>query len=146
LTHDDLLIQVNERVPGFGGMFIDSSGQLAIYLLDPAELPAARSAIEHVFGPSSIPPAGVRALQGQYSISQLKQWFDQANTLLERRGVVMIDIDEGKNRLLVGVEDASTIRQVEQKLRRLGVPRASVNIEVTGPIVPFGKAKPDISE
>lgn len=136
-TYDDLLVRVNERVPGFGGMFIDSNGRLAVYLLDPAQLPAARSAIEAVFGPSSVPPAGVRALRGQYSISQLKQWFDHANTLLEMPGVAMVDLDEGKNRLTVGMEDASKVRQVEQALGRLGVPRECVNIEVTGPIVPL---------
>jgi hypothetical protein len=140
-TYDDLLVRVSERVPGFGGMFVDSDGRLAVYLLDPAQLPAARSAIEAVFGPSSVPPAGVRALRGQYSISQLKQWFDYANALLEMPGVAMVDLDDGKNRLMVGVEDASQVRQVEQGLGMLGVPRESVNIEVTGPIVRGGVPK-----
>jgi hypothetical protein len=135
-TYDDFLVRVNERVSGFGGMFIDSDGRLAVYLLDPAQLPEARAAIEAVFGPSSVPPAGVRAVRGQYSISQLKQWFDYANVLLEMSGVATLDLDEGKNRLTVGVEDASKVHQVEQALGRLGIARESVNIDVTGPIVP----------
>jgi hypothetical protein len=135
-SYDDLLLRVNERVPGFGGMFIDSEGRLAVYLLDPVQLPAARSAIEAVFGPSTIPAAGIRALQGQYSILQLKEWFDRANTLLEMPGVSMTDLDEGKNRVTVGVEDASKVRQVEQSVGKLGIPCEAVNIEVTGPIVP----------
>ena len=135
-TYDDFLVRVNERVPGFGGMFIDSDGRLAVYLIDPGLLPEARAAIEAVFGPSSVPPAGVRAVRGQYSIFQLKHWFDYANALLEMPGVAMVDLDEGKNRLTVGVEDTLKVRQVEQALGRLGVPRDSVNIDVLGPIVP----------
>jgi hypothetical protein len=49
-TYDDLLARVEEHAPGFGGMFIDTDGRLAVYLLDPSELPAARAAIEAVFG------------------------------------------------------------------------------------------------
>ena len=47
---DDLLVRVEERAPGFGGMFIGQDGRLAVYLLDPTKLAAARSAIEAVFG------------------------------------------------------------------------------------------------
>jgi hypothetical protein len=52
-------------------------------------------------------------------------------------GVAMVDLDEGKNRLTVGVEDASKVRQVERALDKLGVPRDGITIEVMGPIVPL---------
>src|SRR5438128_6497029 len=71
-TYDDLLVRVEKKAPGFGGMFIDSDGRLAVYLRDRSQLPAARSAIESVFGSSRVPAAGMRSLQGQYAVSQLK--------------------------------------------------------------------------
>jgi hypothetical protein len=133
-TYDDLLVRVEERAPGFGGMFIDSDGRLAVYLLDTAQLPAARSAIEAVFGSSRLPAAGVRALQGQYAVSQLKAWTERAGAVLGMPGVTMVDLDEAKNRVTIGVEDGSRTRAVEQALSSRRVPREAVVIQVTGRI------------
>lgn len=135
-TTDDLLVRVERRAPGFGGMFIDSNGLLAVYLLDTKQLRAARSAIEAVFGSSRVPAAGVRALQGQYAISQLNAWTKRAGALLEMSGVTIVDLDEAKNRVTIGVEEGSRTEAVEQALSSLGVPRAAVVIEVTGAIRP----------
>lgn len=135
-TPDDLLVRVEARAPGFGGMFIDSDGRLAVYLLDAAQLPAARAAIEAVFGSSRVPAAGVRAVQGQYRVSELKAWTERAGALLGRPGVTMIDLDEAKNRVRVGVESDTRMRGVEQALSSLGVPRKAVVIQVTGQIKP----------
>jgi len=145
-TYDDLLIRVERMAPGFGGMFIDPDGRLAVYLLDTAQLPAARSAIEAVFGSSRIPAAGLRALQGQYTVSQLKAWTDRATALLEMPGVILVDLDEAKNRVTIGVEDEPRRRAVEQALPSLKLPREAIVIQVTGPIVPLDKAKPDKPE
>lgn len=136
-TPDDLLVRVDKRAPGFGGMFIDADGRLAVYLLDTAQLPAARSAIEAVFGSSRVPAAGVRALQGQYTVSQLKAWTERAGAVMKMRGVTLVDLDEAKNRVAIGVEDGSRTRAVERMLSSLKVPREAVVIEVTGPIKPL---------
>jgi hypothetical protein len=135
-THDDLFVRVDEKAPGFGGMFIDSDGRLAVYLLDTKELPLARSAIEAVFGSSHVPAAGVRAVQGQYAVSQLKAWTERTGALLEMPGVTIVDLDEAKNRVTVGVEKGSRTEAVEQALSSLGIPRAAVVIQVTGQIRP----------
>jgi hypothetical protein len=70
-TQDDELVRVEKRAPGFGGMFVDSNGQLVLYLLDTAQLPGARAAVEAVFGADWVPAAGLRAVQGRYTVSQL---------------------------------------------------------------------------
>ena len=102
--YDDLLVRVEQQVPGFGGMFIDREGRLAVYLMDKSQLGAARAAIEAVFGVDSVPAAGVRALQGQYVVSQLKAWSEMAAGLLEMPGVTAVDLDEARNRVAIGVE------------------------------------------
>jgi len=132
--HDDLLLRVERMAPGFGGMFIDPNGRLAVYLLDPSQLSAARSAIEAVFGPGLTAHGGVRALQGQYTVSQLKAWTERANAILEVPGVTMVDLDEGKNRVTVGVEDDSRTQAVKQVLSSLKIPREAIVIQVTGQI------------
>jgi hypothetical protein len=135
-TYDDLLVLVEERAPGFGGMFIDPAGRLVVYLLDPSQLSIARSAIEAVFGPARIPAAGVRALRGQYVVSQLLAWTKSARALLEMTGVTLVDLDEAKNRVTVGVESESRAQAVKQALPSLGIPPATVVIKVTGRIRP----------
>ncbi len=133
-SYDDCLVRVEEKAPGFGGMFIDKDGRLAVYLLDPSKLAAARSAIEAVFGPERVPPAGVYALKGQYTVSQLKRWTERAGELLSKPGVTLVDLDEARNRVAVGIEDASRRKATEKALTSLGIQREAVVIEVTGEI------------
>jgi hypothetical protein len=143
--YDDLLIRVERQVPGFGGMFVDREGRLAVYLLDKSQLDAARAAIEAVFGVDAIPAAGLRALQGRYVVSQLKAWSEMAARLLELPGVTAIDLDESRNRVAIGVEDKSRMRAVERALSATTIPRHAVTIQVTGsirPVRPSGVSRP----
>jgi hypothetical protein len=133
-TQDDLLVRVEKRVPGFGGMFVDAEGRLTVYLLDTSQLAAARAAIEFVFGPGRVPAAGIRAVRGRYSVSQLKMWMERGGDVLSVPGVTLVDLDEASNRVAIGVDDRTRIRAVEQALASLKVPREAVVIQVTGPI------------
>jgi hypothetical protein len=135
-TYDDLLVLIEKRAAGFGGMFVDSDGRLVVYLLDTSQLPVARSAIQSVFGRDHVSAAGVRATQGQYTVSQLEAWTKRAGGLLSMSGVTMVDLDDAKNRVTVGIENRSRRRQVEERLSALGIPRKAVLIEVIGQIRP----------
>jgi hypothetical protein len=135
-NYDDLLVRVEQQVPGFGGMFRDRDGRLAVYLLEKSQLGAARVAIEAVFGADSVPAAGVRALQGQYVVSQLKSWTEMAASILELPGVIAVDLDEAKNRVAIGVEHKSRTRAVEQALSAIAIPRHAVTIQVMEKIRP----------
>lgn len=134
--HDDLLVRVEQQVPGFGGMFVDREGRLAVYLLDMSQLGAARAAIEAVFGMDSIPAAGVRAIQGQYVISQLKAWSEMATAILELPGVTAVDLDEARNRVAIGIENTSRTQAVERALSAIAIPRLAVTILLTEEIRP----------
>jgi hypothetical protein len=135
--HDDLLVRVEQQVPGFGGMFVDREGRLAVYLLDTSQLGVARAAIEAVFGIDSVPAAGVRAMQGQYVVSQLKAWSEIATAILELPGVNDVDLDEARNRVAIGIEDKSRMRSVERALSAIAIPRHAVTIQVTKKIRPL---------
>ena len=135
--HDDLLVRVEHQVPGFGGMFVDREGRLAVYLLDTSQLGAARAAIEAVFGMDAVPAAGVRALQGQYVVSQLKMWSQMATAILELPGVTNVDLDEARNRVAIGIEHKSRTRAVERALSAIAIPRQAVTIQVTEKIRPL---------
>jgi hypothetical protein len=144
-SYDELLVRVEERAPGFGGMFIGQDGRLAVYLIEASQLAVARSAIESVFGAQRVPAAGVRALQGQYTVSQLKRWTERATEMLEVSGVTTVDLDDARNRVAIGIEDNSRTRTVEQALVSLGIPRKAVVIAVTGQIRPLDHSQPKSS-
>jgi hypothetical protein len=128
-SQDDLFVRVEEGAPGFGGMFIGADGRLAVYLVDPATVAAARAAIEEVFGADRVPTAGIRALQGQFTISELKAWTESARGVFEHADVTLIDLDEAKNRVTIGVADDSQVNAVERAISSLGIPREAVIIE-----------------
>ena len=138
-THDDLLLRVERAAPGFGGMYVDKDGRLAVFLKDAAQLPAARAAIETVFGQGTIPAGGAHAVAGQYTMSQLAAWTRRAGRVLELPGVVFVDLDEARNRVAVGVEDDSRTPSVQKMLASLDIPRAAVVIETTEPIKPVAR-------
>jgi len=139
LTYDDLLLQVDKQAQGFGGMFVDSDGRLAVYVLNTTRLAATRAAIESVFGSNHIPAAGIRAIQGQYSISQLKTWTERASRLLSVPGVTIVDMDERRNRVVVGIDGDDRRRTVSRELSSLKVPPNAVLLEVVAPIKPVGR-------
>jgi hypothetical protein len=62
----------------------------------------------------------MRAVKGQYSISQLKGWADRAGRLLTVPGVTIVDMDEGKNRVVVGIDSADRTRAVSRELSSCG--------------------------
>jgi hypothetical protein len=135
-TPDDLLLRVERAAAGFGGMFIDRDGRLTVYLLDSAQLPAAGAAIEAVFGRGVIPAAGLRAVAGQYTVSQLAAWTQQAAGVMELPGVTFVDLDEARNRVAIGIDDSSKAHAVQHILGSLDIPPGAVVIDTADPIRP----------
>jgi hypothetical protein len=132
--YDDLLVRVEQQVPGFGGMFMDGEGRLVVYLLDTSRLGASRVAIEAVFGAASIPTRGVRAIQGHYVVSQLKSWSEMATGILALSGVTAVDLDDAGHRVVIGIEHESRRQAVEQALAAFAIPGHAVTIEVAAAI------------
>jgi hypothetical protein len=98
--------------------------------MDAAQAPAAKQAIADVFG-QDIVKNGMAVAQGRYSFSQLGKWYSLAHHLIaEIPDLNLLDIDEGGNRLAVGVGRKEATSQVEQMLLQLGIPRDAVSIEV----------------
>jgi RTX calcium-binding nonapeptide repeat (4 copies) len=135
---DDRFVEVAKRVPGFGGMFIDGTGTVNVYLLDPgaAVVAAAESELRAAFAPEGFEPGQVQVLEGRYTFLELKAWHDRMADVLTIPGVVLTDIDDAGNRLTVGVETRAVEHQVRQYLAAAGIPADVVDIEETGPVEP----------
>jgi hypothetical protein len=133
-----------EKIPGgFGGWFFDDEGVLHVYLKDTRVRGAAIAALQsHLAGRTfslrgrGLDIANMRVLEGQYDFVELNGWFDRLDSLFQVEGVVFTDIDEMKNRLVVGVLDDSVRRAAQATLADTGVPPEAVLFEVTPPMRP----------
>jgi len=136
VTIDDLFDEVGNRVPAFGGMFVDEGkNTLYVYMVpgQSGDLATLEQAISDVFGPRQ---QQIEMLAGQYTFLQLNAWHDRMIDVLSIAGTVMTGIDHFNNRLKVGVESPDVAAGVEAELVALGVPLEAVNIEQMAPAEP----------
>jgi hypothetical protein len=128
-TADDELAAINDMMPGFGGMFLDEAGTPTVYVT------ADRAGLyRKAFGGT------VRVIDGQWEFRQLLRWRSDLRALLHAPGVVLLDADETKNRVRVGVAPGTSHaarRMIEARLRGLGVPDGAVVFDETEPIHPL---------
>lgn len=82
------------------------------------------------------PRADVVARQATYTFLQLKEWRDRMNEALALPGVDWLDLDEAKNRVVLGVDPGTDVQSIRRLGRDLGVPEKAIDFEVDGPVVP----------
>jgi len=138
-TLDDQFAEIARQVPAFGGLFYDQRGRLTMYLTESKGDTPARAKATIAAALSSddrLATAGdIRVIPGQYSFLQLKGWYDRMTfDVLGVPRVIFTDIDEGTNRLRIGVEKQAKLGTVEAHLAKLGIPREAVTIEEAEPI------------
>jgi hypothetical protein len=135
-TLDSLFARVARDVPAFGGMFLEGR-KLVVYLTNTARREAAEKAIRAVFGRTRVPPGGIEVLQGSYGFLKLRAWHTKHRLgTLSIPGVVLVDIDEARNRLRIGISDPGITAQVRASLDDAGVPRKAVAIVEVDPVTP----------
>ncbi len=144
-SRDDLLVEIGERVPGFGGMYIDPDRpeMLNVFMLDihdEDQLQAVEEEIREKF-PDAI-PGGIYPVEGEYGITQLKVWYDDirmaiGSSELVDGGLVGTDLEEDKNRLEIAVEHSDLIAMVEELALEAGIPPGVVRVTVREPFRSF---------
>ena len=159
VTLDEQLIEINKRIPGFGGMYVDEKGVVNVYLADTERLDAKarqgtqakiEQALTEVLGPDALSsrsrtvlereapikrPPTIRLVKGEYSIQQLTEWRSRMESALQVPGVVFTDLDERSNRLKIGIEPGASREKVEEALEKADIPPPdAVIIEETQPI------------
>jgi hypothetical protein len=136
MTQAPSLEELAARVPGFGGFYLDQ-GRPTVWLTDMAGRGAAVQALAPFMRGMGQDPAGLQVRRGDFDYRQLTLWFNTASPVaLDLDGTVMVDLDEARNRVLVGVESGALIGAVRAALVRSGLPERSLVIEVMRPIVP----------
>jgi hypothetical protein len=122
-------------VPGFGGLFLDSSGRPAVYLTDPRQRGVAERALAGFARSEGFSPTQLQVLKGDFDYLTLDAWTGRATPeALAVRGAVFVDLDERSNRVRIGVEDGAAEGEVKKVIARLAIPAGAVIVERTAPI------------
>lgn len=134
--------QLDREIPGFGGFAFDRTGNLHVYLMNPRDhqaLGLARAALARdVRGYRRGPrnpgrPGSIVVHQADYTFGQLRAWRNVGGTAaLLVPGVTFVDLDESRNRIVVGVRPASAgsaRAAVEARLDQLAIPRDAFQYE-----------------
>lgn len=143
MTSDDHLAEIAKKIPGFGGMYLDQSGTLQVYMTDHSNAGTAqqKAALESViasemFDGRPMPPYGMTIRTGKYDFLQLKNWHDTMSAqILSDPTVVYTDIDDANNCLVIGVEHMAAKRAaIESRLDSMGIPRQAIVLKEAAPV------------
>ncbi|WP_290652335.1 hypothetical protein [Aquisalimonas sp.] len=145
----DHFAQVAEIVPEFGGLYFDTDGNIRVKVVNPDSMDARhmQDVLMRVFGPEILSrsrqarkpgkEAAVLLEKSDYPVLQLLDWFKAADRVLDVDGVWFTELDEQRNRLIVGVESPEIEKAVELELREARVPREAVIVKLTEPTRPL---------
>jgi len=128
--------ELDRQVPGFGGFFLDATGEPTIYLARGASRAPAERALGAYLAARGLSAAALHVREARYGWQQLQRWQDAAtNGAFSVNGTVYVDNDETTNRVRVGVENIGSTGQVRAAVARLGVPDDAVIVDQVEPIV-----------
>jgi hypothetical protein len=120
LARDAQWADIARQVPGgWAGIFLDGSGTLTMYLVDPSQEAEAKAAL-YALGvglPRDIRQA--RVIQGRWDFTQLFDWYRYIQLHIDfSNGLSFTDIDEAHNRLHYGVVSSDAMASLEASINR----------------------------
>ncbi len=131
------LEELAQRIPGFGGFYLDG-GRPTVFLTDVSGRGPAVQALTPFMRGTGRDPTDLQVRRGDFNYRQLTLWFNATSPLaLDVDGAFMVDLDEARNRVLVGVENHAAGVAVRAALLRAGLPEGSLLIEEREPIRPM---------
>jgi len=151
-TIDDIFARWVNEVPGFGGLFLDEHGILNVFLLDLDYAERAREFIGSAFPEMGISvPEEIAFLQGEYDFRQLLEWkrrimygLAEYGLIEFEHGITSVDIDDARNRIVIGVEDLYLEDMIREMLYYLDIPQEAVIVEQEGPLELLSLSPSDI--
>jgi len=122
------------EIPGFGGLYLNSSGETVVYLTRSGAEGQARPVVDRWmrrYGPRGRRVPAVAFRTGAYDFRQLAQWRGAIlPDVFGIRGVQSVDLDEAANRLRIGIVSEGAQEPVRGLLSRRGVPEDAALIAV----------------
>lgn len=136
-THDDLLLEIAQLVPEFGGKYVSEDGAtLHVHVLagqeDVLDAEEVKQAIESVH-PSFTDGREVSLIPAQFTMTQLHGWYTlMQDSVWAIPEVTMTDLQEAENRIDIGIDDLAAKERIEAKLTALGIPLEAIAIHRAG--------------
>jgi hypothetical protein len=135
----DRNVQIAKRYPGFGGLWLDSTGTVHVYttrLADSVDLRIAllRELLDRGHSPSEVKNAEKKVVfhEGRFNYIELSNWRQLiARASVDRvRGYQSSGVSPGLNQVRFGVTDPSGVTMLKQIAESLHVPAQAVLVEV----------------
>ena len=132
-----------ERIPGFGGFFYDSVGNMRVMLTDTSRIALARAELTPTLrarprgagirpgGPAPSGSPQIIAVKARYSFSQLLAWKNLASRRFLGKGVTQVGIRMSANRVTIGLGDPAIADQVHAALIAAGIPADALLVEAS---------------
>ncbi len=153
----DLFLQIGDRVPGFGGFWLEGSAAV-VGVTDLALADTARAEARVFFHEDRRERLGledeIQVVELEYGFRQLAAWGDSVFTAgfnefrvvpcpESERGMCSfisgLGVNEGDNRVKIWVMEENYVRVVEEWAEGKGIPRGALDIKAyRGWIGPFG--------
>lgn len=136
MTDDEGFAQLENLIPGFGGMYLDSAGVLTVFLSDVSRASEARASLESLreIGPGAATASewNVRFRSGSYTFGTLLEWKRTLSSRVFEIGATFVDIDDRSNDILVGLSHTVSEADVRAIAQRLNIPDDALRTVVTG--------------
>lgn len=134
-----------DEIPGFAGMYIGSSGELVVRIASEMEAVEGplRDALSVEFPSLSAMP--IRVDRAEHDYAALNGWKRAVASVLALDGVVSLDLDESRGKIVLGALDsAARVRAIEAALDA-GVPEDVLEVVLEAPIRPLAGTLADAS-
>ncbi len=135
LNMDEEMAAIADRVQGFAGYTVENDGSLTVRIAGAAKnghIPSATSrALSAYFGKDF----SVRT--AEFNARELFQWKVKAAELLGQDGVTFVDLDEARNRIVVGLVSNGkhqALSKVRAAIAKMGLPTEALVLETTSAI------------
>jgi hypothetical protein len=124
-------LAIARAIPGFGGYFLDEAGRPTAFLTDTSRRSMAARALAGFLADRRFAPSELRIVRGRYGYDQLDHWYRVLRgPAFSTAGVILGDVDEGHDRIRLGVPDPLSIAKVSALLTALAIPTDAVALEV----------------
>jgi len=142
---ENVFVEMAAETPSFAGFYINKSGRTVVRVVDLKDgEQVRRSMMLHVrkekFQARKDVANGELDVQvAEYSFLQLSKWRDLVfEQVLNMDGVVYDDLDEVRNRVVIGISQRNGVAQasVVDRLKSLGIPLAAIAFVTADRVVP----------
>lgn len=146
LARESENLRLLAQLPGYGGRYYDSAGNLSVYVVDTtlrAKAIALFTPILKAHRPGG--PGHVIVRQGQYDIGQLQQWLLRLAEGGSIAGLVEKGVDQAHNRIDIGIDRAQESQgrsDLARALAATGIPAQAVIVTATQPVKPAVAIEP----